>query len=284
MTAAGRFRLPGRLRRLPVWRSLVVLVVAALVVVGVLAGLRRGPASPSTPQSAANDNRTLLGVLENVDPQVVQAVGGGGLARVAVPVTNAPALLGAAKRPQVVFMATEGCGACAAQRWSMVIALSRFGTLKDLRLAASSSTEETGPLATFSFRSLQYTSRYLDLVAVETQDAAGRALATLSPDDQRIVATYDAPPYVPETSRGAVPWLDVANRYVMAGSGYPAQLLAGLNWAQIAERLSDARDPVTRAVVGNANWITAAICRTTGMSPDTVCNAPAVRDLATQLG
>jgi len=285
---ALRVPLPGRLRRLPRWRTLLVLIVAALVVIGVLAGLRRGPAAPPATQqhstTAAQDNRTLLGVLEHVDPQVVAAVGAGGLENTLVQVKDAPALLGASHHPQVVFLATEGCGLCAAQRWSMVIALSRFGTIKDVLLAISSVKEATGPLATFSFRHLQYTSRYVDLIAVETTDPNGHTLATLSPGDQRVVDRYDAPPYVAESSRGAVPWLDVANRYVMSGSGYAAQVLQNLNWTQIAGRLGNAQDPVTRAVVGNANWITAAICRVTGMSPAAACNPPAIQQLAQRLG
>lgn len=285
MTGVRRFHLPGRLGRLPRWRTLMVLVVAAVVVIGVLAGLHRGPAAQTTPQrTAANDHRTLLGALEQIDAQVVRDVGDGGLPKDVRPVANAPALLGATRLPQVVFVSDEGCGQCAAQRWSMVIALSRFGTVKDVRLAISNASEPAGPLATFSFRSLQYSSKYLDVIAIETKDANGKPLATLSPDDQAVVDTYDAPPYVPATARGAVPWLDVANRYVMSGSGYSTSVLSNLNWTQIAEKLGDAKDPVTRGVVGNANWITASICHVTGMQPGAVCNAAPILDLAKQLG
>lgn len=288
-TRAERLRPPGRLRRLPRWRTLLVLVVAALVVVGVLAGLRHGPAaSPSASSqptaTKSQDNRTLLDAIAHVDPKVVAAVGAGGLGNSLVQVKNAPGMMGPSRHPQVVFLATEGCGLCAAQRWSMVVALSRFGTVKDVMLAISSVKEATGPLATFSFRKLQYSSRYVDLVAVETVDANGHPLATLSPGDQQVVDTYDAPPYVPESSRGAVPWLDVANRYLMSGSGYSAAVLENLTWTQIAEKLGNAQDPVAKAVLGNANWITAAICRVTGMNPASVCQAAPVLQLAEQLG
>lgn len=276
--------LVGRLRRLPRWRTLIALAVIALVVAGVWTGVRRASSSPPQQQSKASDNRTLLSVLSGLDPAVVQSVGDGGLAGTLVAVKNQPALLGAAKRPQVVFMATEGCGICAAQRWSMVIALTRFGTVKDLLLALSSVGEGTGPLVTFSFRNLQYTSAYIDVVAIETADPNGNPLTTLSAADQQVVDRYDAPPYVPEALRRGVPWLDVANEYVMPGSGYPASLLKGLNWGQIGEKLSDAKDPVTRGIVGNANWITAAICQATGGKPASVCAAAPIKDLAGRLG
>jgi len=281
-----RRRLPGRLGRLPVWRTLLVVVVVALVVVGLLNAVHRGGGAntSSASHSAAKDKRTLLGALTGLDPAVVADVGAGGLASPFAAVKDAPALLGAGRRPQVVFLSTEGCGLCAAQRWSMIVALGRFGTLKDLPLAISSIKDPVGPLATFSFSNLAYTSKYVDVVAVETADANGRPLATLSPADQRVVDTYDAPPYVPASAAGGVPWLDIANRYVASGSGYPAKTITNLNWSQIAEKLGDARDPVAMAVVGNANWITAAICRVTGMSPSSVCDASAVQDLAKRLG
>lgn len=287
MTTLANAGLVARLRRLPRWRTLLALLVVALAVVGVLNALGRGgssPAASSAKSTASKDNRTLLGVLTGLDPAVVRAIGGGGISGTLAKVPDAPALVGASHHPQVVFLSTEGCGPCAAQRWSMVIALSRFGTVKNVLLGLSSSAEATGPLATFSFRNLEYQSSYLDLVAVETTDANGAPLASLSPGDQQVVDRYDAPPYVPEALRGGVPWLDVANRFVMAGSGYPAATIKGLNWSDIAGRLGNSGDPVARAVIGNANWITAAICATTGMTPASVCQAAPIQDLVQRLG
>ena len=68
------------------------------------------------------------------------------------------------------------------------------------------------------------------------------------------------PPYVDSADQsGAVPFLDIANRYILAGAQYDPQVLAGLSAAQIARQLSDPSSPVAKAVDGSARLIIAAI-------------------------
>ncbi|MBI2983552.1 MAG: hypothetical protein HYY42_05165 [Chloroflexi bacterium] len=57
-------------------------------------------------------------------------------------------------------------------------------------------------------------------------------------------------------------------------------VLVGKTWTQIAEAMRDPSTPLARGVIGNANWITAAICEQTGGQPASVCASPAVRSLA----
>ncbi len=68
------------------------------------------------------------------------------------------------------------------------------------------------------------------------------------------------PPYVNSVDQsGAVPFLDIGNRYILAGAQYNPQVLAGLSAAQIASQLSNPSSPVARAIDGSANVIIAAI-------------------------
>jgi hypothetical protein len=67
-------------------------------------------------------------------------------------------------------------------------------------------------------------------------------------------------PYVNSADQsGAVPFLDIANRYILAGAQYNPQVLAGLSAAQIASQLSNPSSPVARAIDGSAQVIIAAI-------------------------
>jgi hypothetical protein len=58
---------------------------------------------------------------------------------------------------------------------------------------------------------------------------------------------------------GAVPFLDIGNRYVLAGAQYDPQVLGGLSAAQIAARLRNPSSPVAQAIDGSAKVIVAAI-------------------------
>jgi hypothetical protein len=68
------------------------------------------------------------------------------------------------------------------------------------------------------------------------------------------------PPYVNSAEQsGAVPFLDIGNRYILAGAQYNPQILAGLSQAQIASQLRHPGSPVANAIDGSANVIIAAI-------------------------
>jgi hypothetical protein len=72
--------------------------------------------------------------------------------------------------------------------------------------------------------------------------------------------SYDVPPYVNSADQsGAVPLLDIGNRYILAGAQYNPQLLVGLSQAQIASQLRNPASPVAKAIDGSANMIIAAI-------------------------
>ena len=61
------------------------------------------------------------------------------------------------------------------------------------------------------------------------------------------------PPYVNSADQsGAVPFLDIANHYILAGAQYNPQVLAGLPAAQIASQLSNPSSPVAKAIDGSA--------------------------------
>ena len=58
-------------------------------------------------------------------------------------------------------MGAEYCPYCAAERWALVMALSKFGTFTDLQGTTSSATDTNPSTPTFSFYGSTYTSKYL---------------------------------------------------------------------------------------------------------------------------
>jgi hypothetical protein len=93
---------------------------------------------------------------------------------------------------------------------------------------------------TLSFRAAHYQSTELTLRTTELTDNAGRPLQAQTSLDARLIGSFDVPPYVNSADQsGAVPFLDIANRYILAGAQYNPQVLAGPSATQIASQLSN---------------------------------------------
>lgn len=160
----------------------------------------------------------------------------------------------------IAAVSEESCPFCAAERWALTVALSHFGTWSQLGITKSAATDIYPNTATLSFRTARYRSSELTLSTTELTDNAGDPLQSQTALDTRLIASYDVPPYVNSVDQsGAVPFLDIGNRYILAGAQYSPQVLAGLSAAQIANQLSNPSSPVAEAIDGAANVITAAI-------------------------
>jgi hypothetical protein len=264
--------------------GLVLVLVVGLVVAKVagVGGDDASSAAPSQPRAAAHD---VVRAVTSVPPATLDAVGTGGV-KVAPSRIEAPALTDGGK-PKVLYVGAEYCPFCAAQRWPVVVALSRFGTWTGLG-ATSSATDDAFPgTQTLSFHGASYASDYLAFTGVETStnevvDGRYAPLDELAAPDQRTFDTYDRPPYV-EGSAGSIPFLDIGGRYVAAGASVDPGLLAGRSRAAIAAALADPDDTVAQAVDGSANVLTAALCDVTGQQPASVCTSAGVTTAAAVL-
>ena len=182
---------------------------------------------------------------------------------------------GAGARPVVFFYGAEFAPYAAAERWPVVVALSRFGTFGSLGLMQSSSSEVFSDTPTFTFWQARYTSVWVDLQMVErysSLDPTGVGYMPLQKPTARQAASVS----VYDTSTMTFPLLDVANHYVLVGSSFSPSVLAGLSQSQVAVDLAIAANPVTQAILASANEITAAICTVTGQRPAAVCSAHGV--------
>ena len=253
---AARKRTQARRRLLTAIAAVtaVLAVVVALVTVKLSATPARPVASESQASSVVVRQVTTVpaAVLTRVSPgQAITPLQ-------TVKTSGPPLTIGG--NPAIVFVSEESCPFCAAERWSLAVALSHFGTWGHLGSTTSSATDVYPNTATLSFRSAVYRSTELTLRTTELADNAGRPLQAQTPLDTGLIGTFDVPPYVNSADQsGAVPFLDIANRYILAGAQYDPQILAGLSAAQIASQLSNPSSPVARAIDGSAQVIIAAI-------------------------
>jgi len=258
-------------RRASIWRGPLPFVVSgALIAVAIgwsIVSSQGGPAPAPTGTAVA----AVAASVTSVPPDVLDRVGSGGVADPLRP-TGLPPLRGASGRPLIVYVGAEYCPYCASERWSLIVALSRFGTFRDLALTRSSSSDVFPDTPSFTFRGSSYSSDAIEFTSVETADRAGAPLDSPSPVQAASMSRSDP--------QGSIPFLSIADQFVAVGSGYPPDVLKGRTWSEIAAQLRDASSPVARAVLGNANRITAAICRATGDAPASVCASSSVRGLA----
>src|SRR5205823_143304 len=114
---------------------------------------------------------------------------------------------------------------------------------------------------TFSFHGATYSSQWLTFVPVELEDRNRKPLDVLDASTQQVFQNIDKPPYT-AVAQG-VPFIDIGGRFVLSNAGYSPELLQGMTWDQIAQDLATSNAPTTKAIVGHANSLTAAICLST---------------------
>ena len=247
--------------------GLLLLVVAFIL-------LSRLQSSPHAGTGTGTAEPSVVAKLSGVTPAVLDAVGTGGAPHPLVHISGSP-LSGSNGKPQLLYIGAEWCPYCAAERWAMIVALSHFGSFSGLRQTSSSSTDVYPDTPTLSFYGSSYTSTYLDFAPVELQDRNQKPLQSMTSQQQQIAQSYD-----PDNS---IPFIDLGNLYSMVGQGVPPQALQGQNWQQIASALSDPASPITRAIVGNANYLTAGLCKLPGTSAAPICSDAVIKAIAGQL-
>jgi Domain of unknown function (DUF929) len=192
-------------------------------------------------------------------------------------------------KPEMLYMGAEYCPYCAAERWAMIVALSRFGTFKGLTTVHSAVQNGAGQAEpdpdtpTFTFLHATYSSPYLSFTPVELEtnipDSSNgeyTALQTPTAAEQAISTKYVG-------ADGPIPFIDFGNHVLISGVSYDPGVLDGLSWSTIATDLSNPSSSVAKSVLGTANYITAAICKgMTGNQPASACT-PTVRSLESQI-
>jgi hypothetical protein len=235
-----------------------VTAIAAIAATLVTVSLTRTPAHLTASESAAPV--AVVKQVTTVPSSLLTQVNPGRVATPLHPVAASGPPLSAGGKPVIEFVSEESCPFCAAERWPLTVALSHFGNWSQLGVTKSAATDIFPNTATLSFRAAQYHSSQLSLHTTELTDNAGHTLQSPTTLDRQLIGQYDVPPYVNSADQsGAVPFLDIGNRYILAGAQFDPQVLAGLSATQIAAQLRDPSSPVAQAIDGSANVIIAAI-------------------------
>jgi hypothetical protein len=278
-------------RRLLLAGGSIVVVIAVVVAFVLVKATSHGSSNTAKGASNGPTGAALTSVVNqatSVPASVLNQVGSGSGQVSALPMTlKGGTLLQSGGKPEMLYIGAEYCPYCGAERWAMVVALSRFGTFTGLATVHSSSTDVYPNTPTWTFAHATYTSKYLTFVPVEmyTNIPQGNGYTTLETPtnaETAIMGKWDAPPYVPQNDQGSFPFVDFGNKYMIAGASYSPQVLAGHTWAQVATALNDPSSPIAKGADGTANYITAAICKLTNNQPASACTS-VVKSLEGQL-
>jgi hypothetical protein len=257
----------------------------------------------------------VAAALASVPPAVAARAGGGadladGSGRLTPPAVAPDATVTTlGGKPLVLWVGAEFCPFCAAERWPLAVALSRFGRFTGLHETTSSATAVFPATASLSFVGTGYSSPYVSFEGVELYssqvgaDGSFTRIGGLTPAEQALAR---------QVGDGSVrlPLVDVAGVLTTTTSAFSPSILAGLSSDQIASALAQEPStpapstPTTRgatpstttttvpsggslvqlAVVAAANQLTAGICRASGGLPVAVCSAPGVQSADRALG
>jgi thiol-disulfide isomerase/thioredoxin len=241
---------------------LIVSIIIAASIIGIFAYFSQNNNSSNT-QSVIGQpvSSDIYNSLSNVSYSTLSDIGRG--STVSPPQISGPPLT-SDNKPLIVYLGAEYCPYCAAERWSLIVALSKFGNFTNLSYMESSPTDVYSNTPTFSFYGANYTSPYISFQAVEIQDRLNNPLQTPTPDQEALAKTYNP--------QGGIPFVDIANQYMVSGSQYPVNLLSGMNWEQISSQLNNPNSTIAQGIDGAADTLISKICRVTNDTPSNVCS------------
>jgi len=262
-TVHPKVKYTGPKRELPrhFYTVIFIVIIVSVAAVGVLiyTQLPRHNTNPSildTPISA-----DFYGNLTGVSDATLNSLANVTIEFYPVPINGPP--LNKSGLPEILYIGGDFCPYCAGLRWSLVIALSKFGNISGLQYMLSGVNDMN--VSTLTFSHVRYTSNYISFVAIEAYDRQGNNYQPVGQTEAQLWSQYDP--------AGSIPFLDIANHYILLHSPYDPSILKGLSWEQIYSQLNNRSNPVTQQILAGADVIITAICRVDGGRPASVCSS-----------
>ena len=252
-------------------------IVGLLVVIAALVGAKLLQSSPAPAKRTGLAPASVVHDVSTVPASTFDTIGAvkgiGGMSKIG----GTPLKEGG--KPVVLYIGAEYCPFCAAERWPLVTALSRFGTFKNLGATHSATNDVYPNTPTFSFKNAQYASKYLALQTVElygNRPVNGSYPQLQRPNAQQnqLIQKHDP--------KGTIPFIYMGS-YLQLDASYNPQILAGMSMQQVAHAMRDTNTDQSIAILGTANQIAAALCAQTGGQPGNVCSTPGVTAAAAHL-
>jgi hypothetical protein len=254
--------------------SSVVAVAVVAAAIAVVAITHKSSKKNNVTGDRTTATAAVVSAVTSVSDASLEKVGAGTVNVIPTKVTGEPALASGGE-PELLYIGAEFCPYCAVERWSLAIALSKFGTLSNLGMVHSAADD--GNYASLDFLNTTYTSKYLTFTSVENED---RNHATL----QKLTTAQNALWNKLDNNSPGFPFISFGNKVAFTTSApLDPSVLGTLTQAQIASQLNDPSSAVAKTILGGANVDIAAICLMTGNKPASVCSSTAVTNYQTKI-
>jgi hypothetical protein len=250
-------------RRNNSWPLMGVILVVVVAVIALFVFLAKQP-----PQGQSRDDANeAFKTVTTLKTDLFGLVGAGnanveGVAK-ALP-ANAQVPKGPTGKPQFLYLGADYCPYCAAQRWAIIVTLSRFGQFKQ---PLEPLTSQEGDHLTYDFRHIKYSSQYIDFVALE---AVNNQQPSLTAEQKQLITTYN--------SGGGIPFVLIGNKQAASGSYFRPDVLP-TSYKTIADQVKDPDSDLAKGMIGAANYLTAAVCQVTENQPANVCTSAPIQQL-----
>lgn len=173
----------------------------------------------------------------------------------------------------VFFMGAEYCPFSAAERWSIVRGLQKFGQWTGLKQTMSAARKERFlNLPTYDFTEATYTSAHIEFVARELKDREFKPLQKLLKSEDKLVRKYNP--------KKEIPFLLVAGRFMQIGAGFSPKIFIGHTFRQTETELKKAESEIRKTIDAEGNVIAALLCLA-GLPPE-LCRETGVAELVAQ--
>jgi hypothetical protein len=265
-------------------RRITILVVAVVIVVSLVVGLYLAfSSSPNSGYVGKKVSASILGELTGVSDTTLTTIGVP--KGVYPPSSISGTSLAYNGKPEILYIGGDYCPYCAVERWSLIVALSRFGQFSNLTYMLSSSADVNPNSPTFTFETASYSSNYVSFVGVEEfgQDPS-TVRQPLTSQQQSLVSQYDTCPS--SGGSGGIPFVDIGNSYAVNCGAQSTLDISGQNWTQVASQLNNTSSNVASLIDGAANTIITAICHLQAVIAEgvPVCSQPFAMETISYVG
>jgi hypothetical protein len=271
-------------RRRTVYPAIAVTTLAAIAVVAFALASVLGGSTAARPAAADGTYQLPVSAVSAVESVPVSALVGNARAELGTGQVTAPEKLpaaapklGAGGRPEVMFVCAEYWAPCAAERWALVMALSKFGAFGNLTGTASSDRESSPSTPTFSFYGAGYSSPYLSLITDELESSVYSPLAREYPllqfptkQEMSFISDWDVAPYT--STNGSLPFAYLGGEFLLTSAQYDAGPISKLNFQTAAGLLTSGKSAVSKRLEAAAGYLVADFCALTRDQPASVCS------------